>query len=61
MLSCSSGKLNQVEYTFNVRGSVADGEFVAVEPEGNSGNCPESIRYLPKDLDTAPVADEGSC
>ncbi|KAI4722679.1 ribonuclease T2 [Aureobasidium sp. EXF-10727] len=62
ILSCTSGKLNQVEYVFNVRGSVANGQFIAVNPTGTKGNCPKTgIKYLPKDLSTTPTADEGSC
>jgi ribonuclease T2 len=62
ILSCTSGQLNQVEYVFNVRGSVAKGQFIAVNPTGTKGNCPKTgIKYLPKDLSTTPKANEGSC
>ena len=62
ILTCTSGELNQVQYAFNVRGSVANGNFVPVNPTGTSGNCPKTgIKYLPKDLSTTPQADEGSC
>ncbi|THY55359.1 ribonuclease T2 [Aureobasidium pullulans] len=62
ILSCTSGKLNQIEYAYNVRGSVANGKFIAVEPTGTSGNCPKTgIKYVPKDLSTTPKANEGSC
>ncbi|KAJ4398504.1 Ribonuclease T2 precursor (RNase T2) [Didymella pomorum] len=62
ILTCTSGELNQIQYAFNVRGSVAHGNFVPVNPTGTSGNCPKTgIKYLPKDLSTTPQADEGSC
>ncbi|KAH6611815.1 ribonuclease Trv [Boeremia exigua] len=62
ILTCTSGALNQIQYAFNVRGSVANGNFVPVNPTGTSGNCPSTgIKYLPKVLSTAPSADEGSC
>lgn len=48
-ISCDSGALYQVEYTYNVKGSVADGLFVAEQPVGESNGCPSSIKYLPKD------------
>jgi ribonuclease T2 len=48
-LMCSSGALNQIYYTFNVQGSVQSGTFVAVDPLGQTSNCPSSgIKYLPK-------------
>lgn len=52
VLGCSGGKLNQVWYSYNVRGSVQTGDFVPTEPAGKSGRgtCPSrGIRYLPKD------------
>ncbi|KAF2717671.1 ribonuclease T2 [Polychaeton citri CBS 116435] len=49
-LGCTNGALEQVYYYFNVKGSVASGEFVAASPDsGSSSNCPSSgIKYLPK-------------
>lgn len=51
VLGCSSGKLNQAWYSYNVKGSVQTGEFVATAPAGKSGRgtCPSTgIKYLPK-------------
>jgi len=54
-LECDkTGALYEIEYTFNVKGSVADGVFVPAEPVGEGIGCPATgIRYLPKDLTTA--------
>ena len=60
-LSCSSGQLDSVEYTFNVQGSVADGQFIPVEPVGESSGCPQNIQYLPKDLSTSPDVSSTTC
>lgn len=51
VLGCSRGKLNQAWYSFNVKGSLQTGEFVATAPagKGGRGTCPSSgIKYLPK-------------
>ncbi|RDW65320.1 hypothetical protein BP5796_10012 [Coleophoma crateriformis] len=51
VLGCSYGKLNQAWYSFNVKGSLQTGSFVATAPagKGGRGNCPtRGIRYLPK-------------
>jgi len=51
VLGCTRGKLNQAWYSFNVKGSLQTGDFVAADPagKGGRGTCPESgIRYLPK-------------
>ncbi|KAL1297199.1 hypothetical protein AAFC00_004769 [Neodothiora populina] len=53
-LSCDGHELYQVEYTFNVRGSVANGVFVPVEPVGEGDGCPAEIMYLPKDMSSVP-------
>ncbi|KAF8996598.1 ribonuclease [Cyathus striatus] len=47
-LDCSSGALNQISWYFNLKGSIIDGTFVAIDaPE--SGSCPSSgIKYPPK-------------
>ncbi|KAF8991140.1 RNase Irp1 [Cyathus striatus] len=47
-LDCSSGTLDQISWYFNLKGSVIDGTFVAINaPE--SGSCPSSgIKYPPK-------------
>jgi ribonuclease T2 len=48
-VGCKSGKLNEIWYHYNVRGSVADGEFVSAPPDGTKSTCPKSgIKYLPK-------------
>lgn len=60
-LECEDGVLYEIEYTFNVHGSVADGIFVAVEPTGEGDGCPDEIQYLPKDLDTEPTASSVTC
>ena len=52
-IECSDGQLDQVYYTFNVRGSIADGTFVAAEPVGEGNGCPDTFQYLPKDLSSA--------
>ncbi|KAF8991149.1 hypothetical protein BDQ17DRAFT_1333056 [Cyathus striatus] len=47
-LDCSSGALNQISWYFNLKGSIIDGTFVAIDaPE--SGSCPSSgNKYPPK-------------
>ncbi|KAI9667201.1 MAG: ribonuclease T2-like [Bathelium mastoideum] len=52
-IECSDGQLDQVYYTFHVRGSIADGTFVAAEPVGEGNGCPQTFQYLPKDLSSA--------
>lgn len=48
-LGCSSGKLNEIWYHYDVRGSVQTGEFVAADPDGTKSTCPTSgIQYVPK-------------
>ncbi|KAK5130030.1 hypothetical protein LTR08_002546 [Meristemomyces frigidus] len=57
-IECEQGQLYEVEYTFNVKGSVADGLFVPVEPLGEGTNgCPEVIQYLPKNISSTPVVN----
>lgn len=51
VLGCRSGQLNQVWYSYNVRGSLQNGVFLASAPagKGGRGTCPTSgIKYLPK-------------
>lgn len=51
VLGCRGRRLNQAWYSFNVKGSLQDGEFVPSEPVGKfgRGGCPEQgIKYLPK-------------
>lgn len=48
-IDCEGDELNQVWYHYNVKGSLQDGEFKAVEPTGGSGgSCPDQITYTPK-------------
>ncbi|OTB20073.1 hypothetical protein K445DRAFT_313882 [Daldinia sp. EC12] len=49
-VSCSGNAIEQVYYYFNVRGSVATGEFVPASPDnGDDGGCPSTgVKYLPK-------------
>lgn len=51
VLGCNRGALNQAWYTFNVRGNLQTGAFVASEPAGSGkGTCPEKgIHWWPKD------------
>ncbi|KIM47509.1 hypothetical protein M413DRAFT_201759 [Hebeloma cylindrosporum] len=47
-LDCSSGTLNQIEWYFNLKGSIIDGTFVPIDAP-KAGSCPSSgIRYPPK-------------
>ncbi|KAJ5207627.1 hypothetical protein N7449_002006 [Penicillium cf. viridicatum] len=47
-LGCSSGKLNQVWYFYNVKGNAIDGTYKAVDTLTTSG-CPKTgIQYVPK-------------
>ncbi|KAJ5333076.1 Ribonuclease T2 [Penicillium brevicompactum] len=47
-LGCSSGKLNQVWYFYNVQGNAIDGSYKAVKTLTTSG-CPKTgIKYVPK-------------
>ncbi|PSN62871.1 ribonuclease T2 [Corynespora cassiicola Philippines] len=48
-LGCKSGKLNEIWYHYDVRGSLQTGEFVPADPDGTKSSCPKSgIKYLPK-------------
>ncbi|SLM36594.1 Ribonuclease T2-like [Lasallia pustulata] len=56
-IECDGKFLDQVYYTFDVRGSVANGQFVPENPvgEGTTG-CPKTgIQYVPKNLSTVPT------
>ncbi|KAH6664956.1 ribonuclease T2-like protein [Halenospora varia] len=49
VIGCWGNRLNQAWYSFNVKGSLQSGEFVATDPVGKGLRCPErGIRYLPK-------------
>ncbi|KAJ4127855.1 Ribonuclease T2 precursor (RNase T2) [Fusarium equiseti] len=48
-IGCKGKTLSEVWYHFNVKGSLQEGEFVATEPDGSKGSCPDSgIKYAPK-------------
>ncbi|KAK3062933.1 hypothetical protein LTS18_003077 [Coniosporium uncinatum] len=52
IVQCRSGALDEIWYSYNVRGSIQTGQFVASNPDGTKGNCPASgIKYLPKTSD----------
>nr|BAF94337.1 ribonuclease T2 [Lenzites betulinus]BAG12851.1 ribonuclease T2 [Lenzites betulinus] len=47
-LNCDGKKLNAIEWYFNLKGSVIDGEFIPIDAI-SKGSCRESgIEYLPK-------------
>lgn len=61
-IECDEGQLYEVEYTFNVQGSVADGLFLPTTPVGEGNGCPAEIQYLPKNLSSTPtVKDTETC
>lgn len=48
-LGCENGKLDEIWYFFNVRGSVQTGTFVPTESVGGDSTCPDTgIQYVPK-------------
>lgn len=60
-LRCTNGALNEVWYHFDVRGSVQTGQFVPAEPNGVTGDCPNTgIKYLPKGSSPRPTASSTS-
>lgn len=60
-LECDDGALYEIEYTFSVKGSVADGLFVPEEPIGEGDGCPASFMYLPKNLSSTPKVSSTTC
>jgi len=47
-LDCKSGVLNQIEWYFNLKGSIIDGTFVPIDAP-KAGSCPsQRIKYPPK-------------
>ena len=51
VIRCDRRQLREVWYSFNVKGSLQGGQFVAAEPAGKEGRsgCPRrGIKYLPK-------------
>jgi ribonuclease T2 len=58
----ADGELFEVYYTFNVKGSIANGIYVPVEPVGEGNGCPATgIQYLPKNLTTTPKVSPTTC
>lgn len=56
------GQLYEVYYTFNTKGSVADGVFVPENPVGEGNGCPAAgIQYLPKNLTSTPKVTPTTC
>ncbi|KAG1754930.1 ribonuclease T2 [Suillus paluster] len=48
-LGCSGSTLNSISWYFNLKGSVIDGDFIAIDTPKNS-SCPSSgIKYPPKE------------
>ena len=55
-------ELYEVYYTFNTKGSVADGVFVPENPVGEGNGCPDTgIKYLPKNESSVPVVSSTTC
>ncbi|KAI1812513.1 putative ribonuclease T2 [Poronia punctata] len=48
VLSCNSGELYQVAYGFFVNGPIINADFIASDVVGQSSNCPDTVKYLPK-------------
>ncbi|PHH59500.1 hypothetical protein CDD81_3140 [Ophiocordyceps australis] len=48
-LRCKANALTEVWYHYNLRGSLQDGQLVPAAPAGLRGNCPPTLRYLPKE------------
>jgi len=49
-LECEGAQIYEVYYTFNIKGSIADGLFVPENPIGEGNGCPNEIQYLPKNM-----------
>ncbi|KAF7907735.1 uncharacterized protein EAF01_005321 [Botrytis porri] len=59
-IQCTSSSLNEIWYSFEVRGSVATGTFVPIAPVGQSGDCPSTgIKYVPKSGSAIPTTTAG--
>ncbi|TVY19483.1 Ribonuclease T2-like [Lachnellula arida] len=49
VIQCSSGALDAIWYSYDVRGSIQTGTFVPTDPDGSKSNCADSgVKYLPK-------------
>ncbi|RDW94633.1 ribonuclease T2 [Coleophoma crateriformis] len=54
IISCSSSALDEIWYSYNVKGSIQTGTFVPTNPDGSKSSCPSTgIKYLPKTGATA--------
>ncbi|KAF5875591.1 putative ribonuclease t2 protein [Botrytis fragariae] len=59
-IQCTSSSLDEIWYSFEVRGSVATGTFVPITPVGQSGTCPSTgIKYTPKSGSATPTTTAG--
>lgn len=48
-IECEDDAIYEVEYYYNVEGSVQKGEFVETSPDDDSSSCPSTgVKYLPK-------------
>ncbi|KII93612.1 hypothetical protein PLICRDRAFT_35839 [Plicaturopsis crispa FD-325 SS-3] len=54
-IDCTSGALGSISWYYNLKGSVIDGDFVAIDtPE--AGSCSGSVSYLPKSGSSSPTS-----
>ncbi|KAI0081055.1 RNase Gf29 [Panus rudis PR-1116 ss-1] len=54
-LDCSSGAINQISWYFNLKGSLIDGQFVAIDTP-KKGSCASSgLKYPPKSGSATPT------
>ncbi|CDO73108.1 hypothetical protein BN946_scf185007.g162 [Trametes cinnabarina] len=59
-LNCDGSTLNSIEYYFNLKGSLIDGEFVAIDAP-SKGSCSSSgIKYPPKSGGSSTTTSGGS-
>ncbi|KAI0718938.1 ribonuclease T2 [Cerioporus squamosus] len=59
-LNCDGSSLNAIEWYFNLKGSVIDGQFVAIDAP-SKGSCGSSgIKYVPKSGGTSTTTSGGS-
>ncbi|KAH7419458.1 ribonuclease-like protein T2 [Cadophora sp. MPI-SDFR-AT-0126] len=60
-IQCASGALDEIWYSYDVRGSVQTGTFVPAAPVGQTGSCPSTgIKYLPKGSGSGTPTTTGS-
>jgi len=49
IIQCSSSALDEIWYSYNVKGSIQTGTFEKVGPDGSKSDCPATgVKYLPK-------------